>query len=79
MPAAACRLTTLAGSPTESARAGQRRISRVPYAVRKLPNGQWAAVKKADGKVMGRHASEKKAKAQVAAIYANEKSAGWCF
>ena len=48
----------------------------MPYAIRKLPAGQFAAVKKATGKIMGRHRTRAKAQAQIAAIHANEKPAG---
>jgi len=43
----------------------------MPYAIKKLPSGQFATVKKADGKILGRHPSREKAQAQIEAIYAN--------
>jgi hypothetical protein len=48
----------------------------MPYAIKKLSSGQYATVKKADGKILGRHPSKEKAQKQIAAIYANEKPAG---
>jgi hypothetical protein len=43
----------------------------MPYAVKKLPSGQFATVKKATGKILGRHPSRLKAQKQIEAIYAN--------
>ena len=45
----------------------------MPYAVKKLSNGQHATIVKATGKIVGRHSSAKKARAQIAAIYANSQ------
>jgi hypothetical protein len=44
----------------------------MPYAIKKLPGGRFATVKKATGKIIGRHPSREKAQKQIAAIYANE-------
>jgi hypothetical protein len=43
----------------------------MPYEIKKLPGGRFATVKKATGKIIGRHPTKEKAQAQIAAIYAN--------
>lgn len=45
----------------------------MPYSVKKLPNGQYATITKATGKIHGRHPSKEKAIAQIAAIEENSK------
>lgn len=43
----------------------------MPYAIHKLPSGQWAKVRKDTGKVVSRHATRAKAIGSVIAEAAN--------